>query len=62
MKTERTTTKYEQLIFRWMIRNTHKISVTAMHERFDIDRETCVYLIQLFNRNSGSDFKLIRTS
>ena len=62
MKSERTTTKYEQLIFRWMVRNPHRIGVTTMHNRFNIDREQCVYLIQLFNRNPGSDFKLIRTA
>lgn len=62
MTHHRTTTKFEQLIFRWMLRNTHDISVTAMHIRFDIDRNVCVYLIQLFNLNPGTDFKLIRTS
>ena len=62
MTAQRTTTKYKQLILRWMNNNTHDISVTAMHKRFNIDRETCVYLIQLFNLNPDSDFKLIRTS
>lgn len=61
MKQQRTTTKFEQLIFRWMDKNTHDISVTAMHKRFDIERKTCVYLIQLFNLNPDSDFKMIRT-
>lgn len=62
MTAERTTTKYEQLIFRWMKNNTHRIGVTTMHKLFDIDRKQCVYLIHLFNLNPDSDFKLIRTA
>jgi len=58
---QRTTTPFEQVIFRWMKRNTNKISVTAIHERFNIDRIKATYMILLFNANPNSDYKLIKT-
>ena len=58
---QRSTTPIEQVIFRWMKRNINKISTTAIHERFNIDRAEAVYMIQLFNANPNSDYKLIKT-
>ena len=58
----RTTTDVEKAVFKYLdiLHTENKIGIRALQKKWGFDTETAILLINLWNKNKGQDYKIIK--